>query len=292
MSKLQKIVKAGVKGGVYFFTGNVIANIIRLLSAIIIARLLGPDNYGIFSLVIASAALFLIFTNFGIDVSLIHFIPKFMRKKYYGEVRSYIRVGVLAQLIITTILALLFLSLSNYISYYIINRIAAVNYVRIASIIIISYALLRTIYSVFYGLDLAKYSAILSIINSLLRLLLATLLIMLGYGIAGALWGHTISIVIPVLIAFAIILKINRDYDDDEQHNISSFAIIKEILIYGLPAYIGAAVYDFLNFYGKYLLAWTTSDYVIGNFSAALSLSLIFTIMASAIRVSTLSSFF
>jgi hypothetical protein len=48
-SKVFEVAEAGVRGGLFLFAGNTVATVILAVGSIVIARLLGPEGYGLYS---------------------------------------------------------------------------------------------------------------------------------------------------------------------------------------------------------------------------------------------------
>ena len=90
---------------VYFFT--FMAAPVSYLIRILFARNLSIEEYGVFYAVIAFFGLIGIFNDFGIKQALVHYLPKFLRNKQYGKIKSSIfivlGIGIITAVIIAII---------------------------------------------------------------------------------------------------------------------------------------------------------------------------------------------
>jgi len=98
LSRIMKIAEAAVKGGVLIFTGNTSATIIHAVASIVIARLLGPADYGLYSIALVIPPLTLVFTDFGVNPTIVKFSAQFRSEGRDRHVSNTIRAGLLFKL--------------------------------------------------------------------------------------------------------------------------------------------------------------------------------------------------
>ncbi len=77
MDKSSSLAKISAKSGFNLFWGVAISSIISSLGIIIIARLLSPEDYGIYSIALIAPTLIQIFRDLGIDQSTIRYTAKY-----------------------------------------------------------------------------------------------------------------------------------------------------------------------------------------------------------------------
>ena len=66
LSDMSKVVEDSARGGFYLTLGNITSTIIQAISVFIIARILGSDQYGLYTISTIIPTLFLLFVNQGI----------------------------------------------------------------------------------------------------------------------------------------------------------------------------------------------------------------------------------
>ena len=75
--KLVEIAEESARGGFFLFTGNASSLAILAIGSIILARLLGPENYGLFSLSLVVPSILVGFLDLGVRSALVRFSAKF-----------------------------------------------------------------------------------------------------------------------------------------------------------------------------------------------------------------------
>jgi len=78
-NELVRTAKVATHGALFLFSGQVLATIIAAVGSILIARLLGPDLYGVYSLSLVVPSFLLLFTDFGISPALTMFSEAYER---------------------------------------------------------------------------------------------------------------------------------------------------------------------------------------------------------------------
>ena len=102
-----------IKNSSYQLTQNVIMKVGSLLFTIIIARLLMPELFGLYSLALSTILFLGIFSDLGINSALVTFISKSLGKKNLGKAKGYTKV-LLKWKIYLTIGASFILAIGSY----------------------------------------------------------------------------------------------------------------------------------------------------------------------------------
>ena len=80
--------------------------------------------------------------------------------------------------------------------------------------LIVAQILFSTCNSVFVGLDRMELSAAVSVVEAVVKVVLAPLLIVLGFGVVGALVGHVVSYVVAGLLGVLVVYRVYREYSN------------------------------------------------------------------------------
>lgn len=150
-NKLIEIAEDSARGGFFLFTGNALSLIILAIGSIIVARLLGPDNYGLYSLSLVVPSILAGFTDFGISYALTRFSAKFRAESKSDLVASILKSGLLFKLIIGILMSLICFIFSDTFATYILNRSGMSFLVRIASFMILFQTIFTALNSSFIG---------------------------------------------------------------------------------------------------------------------------------------------
>ena len=285
MNSLRSIAKSTVKGSYYLFIGMFLSTALNAVTAILIGRLLGPNNYGLYSLSQTPALLLLIFTDFGVNNALIKYIAENYRRGDAENISTIINTSFVFQLIISLVLSLILFSFSSIFSIVVINRPEADIYVKITSLLVVSQALFLSIVNVFRGFNHMEKSSLMSILQSSLKLIIAISLILAGFNVLGAITGLTLSFFISMFIGVFLLLQYlggGKKFD---------FSVLKIMILFGLPVYLNGTIARVLNIYRNYLFSIFVTNVDIGNYIASLNFYMAITIFTAPISIALFPQF-
>ena len=287
--KAIRIASEAARGGVFIFTGNTLSTIILGIASIIIARLLGPNDYGLYSVVFIIPSLMMIFVNPGITSAIIKFLAQFRYEKKYDELSDIIRIGVLFELFMSLAIFSITFLLARELAVFLLKRGSTTFLVRIASFVILGQALFAVSNSVFIGLDRMENSAIISIIQALVKSILGPLLIVIGLGVFGVIIGHMTSYAIAGLIGGILVLKLYRGIN--KSNNKRFFLVLKMMILYGIPLYGSTLLISISGQYSSIILAWFASNTEIGNYSVATKFASLIGLLTTPIATALFPAF-
>ena len=105
-----------IKNSTFQFFTNSISKVGTLIFTVIIARLLMPELFGLYSLALSTILLFATISDFGIGSTLIKFISKEASKKSLKKARSYLTYLWKIKVVIMSVLIILLIVSARYIS--------------------------------------------------------------------------------------------------------------------------------------------------------------------------------
>jgi stage V sporulation protein B len=265
--KLAGIAERAARGGVYLFIGNALSIVVLAIGSIIIARLLGPASYGIYTLVLAVPSLFISIADAGMSSALVRFPAKLRSEGDLAGTNRAIRLAFLLKLFLSVAAFLICYFGADLIGTALLNRPDSTPYLQLAGLLIIFQAILNAASNSFIGLDIMQYSASTQIIYSLLKSILSPALILLGFGIGGAIAGFIIGVLFAGAIG-TILLFAKR------ARSTSSLASrpavqLRALISYSLPLYMASLLSVLITQYQNLVLARFVNDMQIGNFNAA-----------------------
>ena len=290
---LVKITEDSARGSFFLVAGHIFALVVQAIAVFVVARLLGPDLYGMYALSLVVPTLLLVIIDFGIDQGIIRFSANLCVKGRNQQIARLIRHGLFFKIIIGIIIFGLCFIFSDYFATYILNRPDITVYIRLASTSIIFQVISTTASSAFIGLDRMEYSALVTGVQASVKAAISILLVILGFGVAGALVGSVASFLIAGLLSATLLyLKfyrpLNSNRDDNTQEEVNWEGSLKIMLSYGSPLYISALLLGIIPELQSIILALFTSNYDIGNFKASLN----FVTLLSTLTVPIATSLF
>jgi len=118
----QNLSKIAIKNSSYNFVAGIIFKIGGLIFTILIARLLLPELFGIYALALSVIALFMAFTNMGINETFTRYFSEALGKGNKNKARTYFKylLKIKSLLVFSAIFVLLLLS--RFLSYNFYNK--------------------------------------------------------------------------------------------------------------------------------------------------------------------------
>ena len=290
MDFIEETAATSVKGSFVLFIGSYISLVINAIGVIIVARLLSPSEYGIFTVIMVLPNFLSLFTNWGTNSALINLIARNKSQYKSNNLRSLIKTGYVFNILIGGILTLFLFFSTEALSTIMLQRPEISNYVKIASIYIISITLHSLALSILSGFERMTDRSLLNIIQSLMKGVLSPLLVYLGYGVLGVVLGHIISYLVGATIGvLAVIWTIKNLPPEKERTNY--LQNLKIILGYGLPIYFGNILAGLANQFSGLLLTWFIADEIIGNYNVALQLTGLIGVVTASLGITFFPAF-
>jgi len=266
-SELTGMAAKTARGSMFLFVGNTSATVILAVGAIIIARLLGPSNYGLLSLTLLIPTLLAAIADLGINQALVRFSAKLESEGDYYGANKAIGLGILFKISISGAAFLICYSLAETLAPIILNRPELTSYLRLASALIILQAVFDAANNSFIGLGHMEYSAGIQVLYAISRSVLAPTLFLIGFGFTGAIWGYLLGTFIAGATGAAILFA--KHTPTAKGMSDSPSTQLSVMLRYGLPAYLGSLILGtFLIQYQSIVLAHFATNLEVGNFSA------------------------
>ena len=104
---LSDITETSVRGGLVLFAGNTLSTIILAVNSVIVARLLGPEGYGRWALVLVVPSLLHGLVDVGVNAALTRFTAKLLAEGESDRAAAIVRVGLTFKLLVGIAMAAL-----------------------------------------------------------------------------------------------------------------------------------------------------------------------------------------
>jgi len=292
-SASSKVAKQSVRASVILLGGSLISNVLLLVNVLIVARLLGQQLYGQYTLSISPATIFILFSGVGINTAITRFAAYHISRGEMNEARRKTANGVLFILLLGTGLSALSYFLSPFIADTILHRPLLVSDVQLASLAVIGQIAFSCAISSLVGWSSPKPAGATYITQAVVKVAVAPALILLGFAVLGAVLAQVLSVLVAssLAISFLFIYKL-RGADSISRIGSRFFSDVKEMIRYGIPSEIGAY---FANFAGQnyviIILGIVTTDAVVGYFQVATGVTAIISVVSTALSLSLFAGF-
>jgi O-antigen/teichoic acid export membrane protein len=252
------------RNSILYVGGQIAGSFSVLVLLLLLARLLHPAEFGLYAIVIAFYTLLGIGGQFGVGTALRKMLPEASNKAERAKliINSYVIVMVVA--IAIAIVGLIF---SSAIATSIYHQPSIAGALQLASVLVIVWAFFNLTIATLVALDRVKEATIIDLLYSVMQPIAAVSLVLLGYGVFGALAGIAISIIIASVLGLAYLWK------EIKGHIIRpAKETIKKLLDFSAPvATSNIALLGPANFAILLLGVYATSA-IVGNYNAGYEL--------------------
>ena len=260
------------KGGGISFAGKLFEYVVRFAFGILIARIVGVEQYGLYTLAITVSLIASNMAMLGLQTGMVRFLPPAIREKDDQAIKGIIQVCVGIPALFSLLLALGLYLLANPIALLLFHDPRMVPLLQIVSLLVPLDALASMTYVITISYKQPKYSVIANnIIAPLLKLLLAAGFLAVGLSTKGVLIAQVIStaIALSVLIYyFNIIFSLKRVHG-------SATRFTRKLLSYSLPVHLGWMVNTLSSTFSTLVLGFLGLTTGVGLYTAASRFSMI-----------------
>jgi stage V sporulation protein B len=292
MSKASDMAKVSVKGGFHVMWGLVASTVISAVGTIIIAALLGPANYGLYSIALTAPSIIVLFRDWGVTFAMIRYTAQSNAENKTASIRSIYLSGLLFEIALGIALLIIGFSLSGFLATTVFNRPTITPLIQIASLTILTNALVSTATAAFTGIEKMHLNSLMLVSQSIIKTILIITLVFLGLGTFGAISGFTVATFLAGLIGILLMSTIYKKLPKTDGNKLEIINTIKKMLKYGLPLSIGGILSGFLLQYYNFLLYNSVSnDAIIGNYAIALNFVVLITFIATPVTTMLFPAF-
>ena len=192
-----------------FFAGTVFTASLGYIFKVYLARVLGPEDLGLFALGITLIGFIGIFNTLGLPQSAMRFVAEYQATGKFKELHALLWRGAGLLLIANVVLAAVLLTFGRFIAVSFYHSPRLVKYLPLFAVL-----MLFNVLSMFYGKVLAGYrdvklrTLIVNFLGSPLQMLLAVLLISAGMGLR----GYLLAQIITAVVGFVLLLMVVRKF--------------------------------------------------------------------------------
>ena len=293
--RLYDVVDESIKSGLALFTGDALSTVILAIGSILIARFLGPEGYGLYSLSLAIPTIMLSFIALGIDQAVIRFQARLKAEDRLDQIPSVLKSAIAFRFVVGLVMWLVCFLFSDALATYLLRRPEIGFYIKISSFLVIAQSFFTLFYNIFIGLDVSEKGAAIKILMSIVKSTLAPALIIMGLGIAGAVTAHVLSFFAACIVGAAMLygqyrvlratIKEDGAFDNDLKPS------LRLMIGYGFPLYASSLLMIFMDQYRLLLLAHNVSDLEIGNFQAAGNFIALLAVISTPIALAIFPAF-
>ena len=260
--------------------GSFVSVLVAGLGSLVLARLLGPEGYGAYSLVLAVPAFLGAFVELGLPAALLRYASR-----YPDRATSYVTLGLLVTVAAASVLAVLGALLSEPLSRVLINRPGYSDLVAASMPFLIAYSVFNITRASLIGIGRRLEAVSLEPLYNLARIPLSLVLALL-MGVRGAVLGFVSASIISASAGIAILFRrlggFNVGLGSGE---------LRELALFSAPLYLTTLTASLTNTYTTVVMSRFFTDFEIGNYRASLNLLTVISIAIAPLSTAFLRVF-
>jgi O-antigen/teichoic acid export membrane protein len=278
MEKALKIGKVSATGSLRLFIGVAVSTVIMAIGTIVLARLMSPEEYGLYTIALIPSMMINLFRDWGVNSAITKHVASLKASGREQEIRDIILGGLVFEVATGLLLSFLSVGLAGVIAVEVFHRPESARLISVISVAVFSGSLLVASLSAFVGFERMGLNSFTIICQSIVKSIVGPLLVILGYGVLGAALGYTLSFLAAGFIGVAVLyFVLYRNLRRSGSRKASLPITIKAMLKYGVPLSASPIVAGVLvQFYG-FMMAFSCSDAIVGNYQVASNFAVLLT---------------
>ncbi len=267
MSEFRKV----ARGALWIFSVSILTAALGYLSKVILARILGPAEYGLFVLSITIAYIFSSFAQSGIAPAISYFIPKYRKSKRLPNMLSTL-FWVLS--IFVLIIGFAFIAFPNQIA-LVFGEPKIVPYIPYILLFLVAYTFVTLFRNIFRSYEDARTPSLFSLSRAITFLVFGALL---TYFYRSSLTPLLIYIFIYFVLLFLMYLQIRKFLRFGKPER----SYISEILYFSFSMFFVGITTLILRWTDVWMISWFMSSDYVGIYNAATSTAYLLNFFISA----------
>jgi O-antigen/teichoic acid export membrane protein len=261
----EQVGTSTAKGMYHLFLGNTSYALLVALSAVIVGRVLGPDGYGLYTVALIVPPFLFNTIRLGLDSAATRYASRLRSEGREKEASAFAYSMAIFEIGVAAAFVLVFVELSGVIATYVLNRPQLGGFILpLAMVSVVGQAAFTVLNTSLTGLGKFKMAGVFQSVQGLTRIVVSASLVLLGFGVAGAIAGYTVAFFVAG--TFSLIFVVGMSGASIPK---SFRADVSTGLQYGFPVYLSILSNGVVPPVINTLLAFTVSNPQIGGYSAA-----------------------
>lgn len=276
-----------VKAALHTGFGGIVSRVFSGLAPIILARYLGPKEYGVYALVLALVGIVAGAAHLGQNTALQKFLPEYSAKDPSRGGAILADTIVLVSGILAIVCAI-FYFLSGWIASVIYHEASLIHVFQFSALLVLSLSLFNLLSSAVAGLqDFRAYSKAM-VLRSAGFLMLAWVGVWL-LGLYGALGGQVVASVLGLAFLTRSAVKGSRRRFPGMVKTAFSRDILEEIFSFAFPAFLAGLLVGPAYWWANTMLARDSGFVQVGLFGVAFAMARLIQVIPSSLSIPAVS---
>jgi stage V sporulation protein B len=283
-----EIAQRSTRGSFALFAGNFLSTVISFVAILFIARLLGPGDYGLYTLSVLVPTILLNFLGFGVNSGITRYAAYNLSQGDPGVARRMTVNGATFVLMVGVALSAVDYLAAGFLAGAILHRPDIAPMLRISASFILAQAVFQSGVAALLGWSYMGKIGATNIVQAALRLGVVVPLLYLGYGVYGALAAYFVSVALGGLLAYSLLWRGMRGPIASRGHFGPD---VRTLLSYGRELFVGTFVTSISAQYVVLILAVIASNAYVGYYQSASNFIAAITLTSGAITQALFPAF-
>ena len=286
MNKALEIGKSSATGSFHLLLGVVGSTVIMALGTLVIQALLSVDEVGLFGMAMIPATIISFFRDWGINSALTKEIANLRVQGKNALIHDVMMSGVLFELLSGVLLSVVCYAIAYPLALIISpeNSAQLSTYIAIMSLSIFAGAIASAASGIFVGFERMKLNSAVQVLQSIVKTALGPLLIVLGFGVFGAVTAATVAVLAGGIISIIIVYYVFfQPLHRCRNGKCDVKATLKPMLQFGLPLTASTIVIGVLPQVFAFFMAVYAGTWMMGNYFSASNFAVLLTFVSTPI---------
>ena len=269
MDKAANMGKSSATGSFQLLIGVVGSTVIMALGTLILGILLKREELGLYGVALIPSSMINYFRDWGVNAAMTKQIASLRAANRESEIHDVIVSGIVFEVISGAILAIACFAVSGILASF-LKMPEASTLISIMSVSIFAGAIIAATGSIFVGFEKMNLSSLATILQAVVKTAIGPILVILGFGVFGAIIGAAASILAGGAIGFVIVyFVLFRPMRKLKVGRIDLRKNLKSMLSYGAPLMVSNTVVGLLPLLFAFLMAPIAGASLMGDYYAA-----------------------
>jgi stage V sporulation protein B len=282
MEKALEMGKTSATGSFQMLIGLATSTVIMAVGAIILGRLLTPDEYGLYGIVIIPITTINLFRDWGINSAMTKYIASLRASHKEEEIHDFVAAGLVFEVACGIALSFFSVALATFMATVVFHRPESALFIEVISVSIIAGSLLTASQAVFVGFERMELLSFTLICQAIVKTVIGPILVFLGYSVLGAVLGYTLGFTAAGTIGLTTFyFALYRPIRKKGTNNITK--TLKTMLNYGVPLSISTILGGILGQTYVFIVPSFVSNALYGNYTTAANFTLLLAFLTTPI---------